>query len=284
MRIKKKYVLLESNLLDTLSEFSPQEKRLLWVLNKEYGPHDYRTFNIWNSAAWLIELFDIPYELAYDLCETYYTHGDILFGETKSYRTPQNRSEIFFRHIDSLLTTFKDKVTGEGDDEKTGTIEVGFDEDDYGKYESDILERDVHLWTNYAGFNLYIPFKVNEVGEWSNNRRFYSEETNPRLIMVTVRFSEITLPTKPDDNSYGYKGDPDKIHINVKIKIGDDDKGSEISNFMDYDIPTPKSITKDSGTKVFEMVFDDVMKKIKKTKFNLPSGTTPLDLTKNLED
>ena len=285
MRIKKKYVLLESNLLDTLSEFSPKEKRLLWVLNKQYGPHDYTTFNIWNSAAWLIELFEIPYELAYDLSSTYHTHGDKLFGNPKLYRQPQNRSEIFFRHLDDLSGGFKSKVTGEGDDDKTGTVDVGFDEDNYGKYESEILERNVHFWSNHFGFNLYIPFKVNEVGEWPNNRRFYSEETNPRLIMVTVRFSEITLPPKPDDSKYGFKGDPDKIHINVKVKIGDDDpgKGSEITNFMDYDIPTPETITKESGSKVFEMVYNDIIEKIKNTKFNLPSDSTPIDLPTDLE-
>ena len=66
MRIKKKHVILEANLIDMTSEFSPQEKRLLFVLNKKYGPHNFSTFNIWDGAAFLIELFDIPYDLAYE--------------------------------------------------------------------------------------------------------------------------------------------------------------------------------------------------------------------------
>ena len=70
MRIKKKHVLLESNLIDTLNEFTPKEKRLLFVLNKEYGTPNIKTFDVWEGAAFLIELFDIPYDLAYEMSTT----------------------------------------------------------------------------------------------------------------------------------------------------------------------------------------------------------------------
>jgi len=81
MRIKKKYVLLESNLIDSLNEFNEQEKRLLFVLNKEYGIANIKTFDVWVAAAFLIELFDIPYDLAYEMSTTYFYNGHKLFGK-----------------------------------------------------------------------------------------------------------------------------------------------------------------------------------------------------------
>ena len=124
---------MESNLLDSLSEFSPQEKRLLFVLNKQYGPYDIHTFNIWEAAAFLIELFEIPYDLAYEISTTYFYNGGKLFGTTESLRKRVNPSEILFRHLSDMTRNLKKDLISKSnsdDDENTGRININFEGED----------------------------------------------------------------------------------------------------------------------------------------------------------
>ena len=292
MRIKKKHVLLESNLIDTSVEFSPQEKRLLWVLNKEFGPHDYKSFNIWESAVWLIELFDIPYDLAYEISHTYYYNGGKLFSEYKSLRKLQNTTEIFFRHLVDFIRDFKvglsSKATGGNewnDDSHVGILDIDFIDDDYGNYKTEFLQRNILFWNNSYGFTLYIPLNNREFGEWPNKKYIYSEKTDPRLIMVSVKFSEIKTPN--EDDEYGYEGDPDKFKVDVNIRIGNDTTsgkeggGYSLDNWMSFDVPTPKPLSKEKINDTLTGIYNDVIEKLKKTKFNLPSGVEPLNLNDN---
>ena len=283
MRIKKKHVLLESNLIDTSVEFSPQEKRLLWVLNKEFGPHDYKSFNIWESAVWLIELFDIPYDLAYEISHTYYYNGDKLFSKFEPLRKVQNPTEIFFRHISDFISDFKSdlisKSPNDGDD-TVGVLDIELIEDDYGKYKTDFLKRSVSLWDYHYGFTLYLPLNSREVGEWPNKKYLYSKETDPRLIVVSVKFSEIKTPNEED--KYGYEGDPDKFNVEVNLKIGSDrsgEPGYSLDNWMSFDVPTPKPLSKEKINDTLLGIYNDIIEKLKKTKFNLPSGVEPLDFS-----
>jgi len=278
MRIKKKYVLLESNLLDTLNEFSPQEKRLLWVLNKEYGPHDYTTFDIWNSAAWLIELFEIPYDLAYELSTTYFYNGDKLFGDFQTYRKVQNSGQIFFKYMDDFIDNFKVNLKSKnpnGDEDIVGGVNVDFIDDVYGLHKSTVLDRDVIMWPHSRGFTLYIPIKVSEIGTYPNEFRFWVDDSTPRSIMVKVVFSEIKI-TIPEDDKLSYDGNPDIFHVNVNIRVGE---GDYIENFIDLDVPIPKPLSKEKVNDVFSDIYKDIIEKIEKTKFKLPSGTTPIYLS-----
>jgi len=283
MRIKKKHVLIESNLLDTLSEFSPQEKRLLFVLNKQYGPHDYKTFNIWEASVWLIELFEIPYDLAYEMSYTYYYNGDKLFGEAKTLRMVQNTTEIFFRHLGEMVTNFKKELMSKygSDDEVVGNVDIDFVEDDYGIHKTEVSKREIRMWDNSYGFTLYIPLRISDMGVYPNRRYFYGRETDPRLIMVSVSLKEIKTPI--GDDEYAYDGDPDKFNVSVEIRVGHDTRsgieeggGYILSDWMSFEVPTPKPLSKEKINNTLSGIYNDVMEKLKKTKFNLPSGTEPI--------
>lgn len=103
MIIKKKHVLLESLLIDTISEFTPQEKKLLSVLHDKFGMGSGKiekswNFDKWSAAAFLIEFFEIPYDTAHNLASTYYWNGEKLFKEYESLRKNNNRSELLMNH------------------------------------------------------------------------------------------------------------------------------------------------------------------------------------------
>ena len=71
MRIKKKYVLLESLLIDVSSEFSDNEKRILKLIHKKYNKErENYNYSLYDVAAWLIEDFDLSYEDAFELSKS----------------------------------------------------------------------------------------------------------------------------------------------------------------------------------------------------------------------
>lgn len=286
MRIKKKHVLLESNLLDTLNEFNPKEKRLLFVLNKEYGPHDYKTFNIWDAAAWLIELFEIPYDLAYELSTTYYYNGEKLFGDHKSLRKNQNSGEIFFRHAYEFLKGFKKELTNKNPSERedvVGDINIEFSGDDFGEFKSSTsLNREVTMWDNNHGYTLYIPLPRGSIGDWPNEIHFRTTETDDRLLMVDVKFKEIKTP---QEGKYDYEGDPDKFNVNVNVRVGDnpgnrDGYGYILTDWMSFEVPLPKPLSIKNVNDTLTGIYEDVIKKLKSTKFKLPSDAKPLKINK----
>ena len=271
MRIKKKHVLLESNLIDMTSEFTPQEKRLLFVLNKKYGPHDYTTFNIWDAATFLIELFDIPYDLAYELSETYYYNGDKLFKEYEPIRRKQNSAEIFFRHLSDIFEIVKNERTNT--DEGMGMINIKFKGDDYG---GNVVSSDIKLWNHSYGFTLYIPFTWQGIGEWPNTYRVGGEEKDDRLLMVSVLFKEIKS-IKPPIDKWHENLNEDKVNVVVTVEIGDrDNRKKNIKNFMKFKIPIPKPVSKQGMIDVVNITLNDVIEKIKNTEFDLPKNGTPI--------
>ena len=99
MRIKKKNILLESLLIDTIGEFTPQEKKLLSVLHNKFGMGSGKIekswkFDKWKAAAYLIEFFETPYDVAHNLASTYYWNGDKLFKEYETLWKKSNRSDL----------------------------------------------------------------------------------------------------------------------------------------------------------------------------------------------
>jgi hypothetical protein len=104
MIIKKKHVLLESLLIDTTSEFTPQEKKLLSVIHQKFGMGSGEIekswdFDRWKAAAFLIEFFETPYDVAHDLSTTYYWNGDKLFKDHESLRKKNNRGDLFMNFV-----------------------------------------------------------------------------------------------------------------------------------------------------------------------------------------
>ena len=279
MRIKKKYVLLESNLIDSLNEFTEQEKRLLFVLNKEYGIPNIKTFDVWEGAAFLIELFDIPYDLAYEMSTTYFYNGHKLFGERDSLRKKQITSEIFFRHLGDMTKKFRNHMstgTGVGDGDEVGNIKVNFEGDDLGEHKSLIENREIVMWDNNYGFTLYIPLHSSS-GQWTGVY-LYSKDVNPRMVMIDVRIKPIPIP-RTDDNKYGWSAKGDKVRVFVTAKVGSDgDDQYGIENWMDFEVPLIKPLSKESYIKTLDGIYNDVVEKIETTNFRLPDGVEPLNL------
>ena len=279
MRIKKKYVLLESNLIDSLNEFTEQEKRLLFVLNKEYGIPNIKTFDMWVAAAFLIELFDIPYDLAYEMSTTYFYNGYKLFGERDSLRKKQITSEIFFRHLGDMTKKFRNHMstgTGVGDGDEEGNIKVNFEGDDLGEHKSLIENREIVMWDNNYGFTLYIPLHSSS-GQWTGVY-LYSKDVNPRMVMIDVRIKPIPIP-RTDDNKYGWSAKGDKVRVFVTAKVGSDgDDQYGIENWMDFEVPLIKPLSKESYIKTLDVIYNDVVEKIETTNFRLPDGVEPLNL------
>tara|TARA_Y100000389_G_scaffold45801_1_gene40661 strand:+ start:752 stop:1594 length:843 start_codon:yes stop_codon:yes gene_type:complete len=279
MRIKKKYVLLESNLIDSLNEFTEQEKRLLFVLNKEYGIPNIKTFDVWKGAAFLIELFDIPYDLAYEMSTTYFYNGHKLFGERDSLRKKQITSEIFFRHLGDMTKKFRNHMstgTGVGDGDEVGNIKVNFEGDDLGEHKSLIENREIVMWDNNYGFTLYIPLHSSS-GQWTGIY-LYSKDVNPRMVVLDVRIKPIPIP-RTDDNKYGWSAKGDKVRVFVTAKVGSDgDDQYVIENWMDFEVPLIKPLSKESYIKTLDVIYNDVVEKIESTNFRLPDGVEPLNL------
>jgi hypothetical protein len=278
MRIKKKHVLLESNLLDTLSEFTPQEKRLLFVLNKEYGPHDIQTFNLWEAAAFLIELFEIPYDLAYELSSTYFYNGHKLFGAAESLRKKQITSEIFFRHLGDMTRSFRESMSigdGVADGDEVGNIKVNFEGDDLGKHKSLIENREIVMWDNNYGFTLYLPLHSPSS---RGDVYLYGRDVNPRMVIVTVRIEPIPTP-RTDDNKYGWSANADNVEVVVKIKVGElKDIGYIDDNWMTFEVPLTKPLSNENYINTLDGIYNDVVEKIESTNFKLPDGVEPLNL------
>ena len=67
--------------------------------------------------------------------------------------------------------------------------------------------------------------------------------------MASVKFSEIKTPN--EDDEYGYEGDPDKFKVDVNIRIGNETTsgkeggGYSLDNWMSFDVPTPKPLSKE---------------------------------------
>ena len=121
MRIKKKYVLLESLLIDTSNEFSDNEKRILKLIHKKYEKEmSSYNFSVYEVAAWLIEDFELSYEVAFELSKSYFWEGRKLFSEYEPLRKKWPIAEIFFSKLGDFTNEFSKSIT----EQIYGRIEV----------------------------------------------------------------------------------------------------------------------------------------------------------------
>ena len=187
MIIKKKHVLIESLLIDTIDEFTPQEKKLLFVLHQKFGMGSGKiekswNFDKWVAAAFLIEFFETPYDVAHDLASTYYWNGGELFSDFKSLRKKSNRSDLLMnfafrdildKYIESnkneesnfvLSTPVEYNVKTQNENEVLpGIIYQSFEPRNYRELDESRKEtNEVKLsvspmvWSTYNGVMLYI--------------------------------------------------------------------------------------------------------------------------------
>ena len=166
--------------------------------------------------------------------------------------------------------------TGVGDGDEVGNIKVNFEGDDLGEHKSLIENREIVMWDNNYGFTLYIPLHSSS-GQWTGVY-LYSKDVNPRMVMIDVRIKPIPIP-RTDDNKYGWSAKGDKVRVFVTAKVGSDgDDQYGIENWMDFEVPLIKPLSKESYIKTLDVIYNDVVEKIETTNFRLPDGVEPLNL------
>lgn len=276
MRIKKKFVMLESRLIDLTSEFSPQEKRILEMLYKQYGLES--NFNMWDVAAQLIEDFDLDYETAYGLTRTYSWSAKELFSEYKPIRKTIAPQVLFFDNLGTLVEEY-----------------ARINENNYGvnlKFKGDVgLEsieaRSATLSGAYKGFYLYIPLTNFDITLPSGRRVYLShEDWSSRGLSISISLNKLKL-----DGSFGDKHswsvvEPELDEYNLEeFKVVAEYRnllypygsGEHNTFLMSFNVPYPKPLTKETAFKTFDLIINDVLEKVSNTQFDLPDGKAPID-------
>lgn len=272
MRIKKKHVLLEATLLDRSDEFTPHEKKVLKILHRKYGDDVYGSnFSVWDTAAWLIEELGMTYEQAYSISHTYYWNHRKLFRETEPLRKHIGIPFLFFHNLESFILKYVESL---GNDDIFG-VEVPI------KFNGDNIfpERQVRVWTGYKGFNLYIPFRWDGYLPWS--------QVDERLFMCRIKLYALT---KNDEIVDSYINSDDwetlindkEFRVVVFYEIGKEGNRNE-GELMSFNVPYPSTLKYDTSSEIMGNIINDVVEKISKTTFDLPSGTRPLNVDNPLD-
>ena len=275
MRIKKKDVILESQLIDLTTEFTPIEKRMLKTLNKKFGKGGmYSDFDRWDGAAFLIEEMELPYDQAYDLALTYWWYGDKLFDEAATLYKKEDKGYIFNRVMRELLTPYIKGRVGTADrmvGETIADVSITWEDPEHivSKEGAFTVTDDVTLWDGHKGFTLYIPFNQDSVnGEYVDYKL-----RNHNTIMVYIQFIEYD-EKNPKGNTH--------VNINIEYTLGDTymrkDKRFSMDNF---DIPMPIPMTKEKIYKIFTDMLKDTLEKIESMTFPLQ---TPDDIPPEPEE
>lgn len=272
MRIKKKHVLLEATLLDRSDEFTPHEKKVLKILYRKYG-HDVfgANFSVWETAAWLIEELGMTYEQAYSLTNTYYWNHRQLFKETEPLRKHVGIPYLFFDNLDTFTSKYIESLPN--DDIFGVEVPIKFNGDNI------IPERQVHVWTGYKGFNLYIPFRYEGYLPWS--------QMDERVFMVKIKFYPIKNNGEVNDSyistdDWGTLINSNEFRVDVSYEIGKEGNKNS-GELMSFNVPYPSTLKFDTTSDVLGNILNDVVEKISKTTFNLPSGTRPLNVDNPLD-
>jgi hypothetical protein len=256
MIIKKKYVLLESLLIDDTNEFDATEKRIFKTLNIQYGDpmkggeEGKKPFTQWEVAAWLIENIEIPYDMAYGLTKTYYWNYDKLFSETTSLRKTIPSAQLFKDHHQTLSKLFRDKLTND----LYGQIKINIDRDT-GVEDM----RDINFWGGYSGVVLYLPFMTMD----NNGNYIYGDDRNGRNLIVDVFYR---ILDKEGNIVDGYFTD-DKYTLG---ETTDREGSGRQFNLMEFDVPYPKPLSLKTYSEMLNLILGDVIKKIESMTFTLP--------------
>ncbi len=273
MRIKKKNIILEALLIDKIDEFTPQEKRLLKVLHKKFGMGSGKMekswdFDKWKAAAYLIEFFEVPYDVAHSLASSYYWNGDKLFKEYEPIRKQDNRSYLFMNHAyRDILDSYIEQNVGESGDFRSNLIEYfiktqnenetipgityqSFEPRNNREYQESITEvNEVKIgvnpvvWSSYNGLTFYIQCNEDTILEPKNIIRADWSTLRNMGIMVNLKLN-------------AYEDDDPKAQNFVKSEatftFGDDNKYTGVLFKEDIELPTP--LSKENIIKFIEML------------------------------
>ena len=276
MIIKKKHVLLESLLIDTIGEFTPQEKKLLSVLHHKFGAGSGKIerswdFNKWEAAAFLIEFFETPYDVAHDLASTYYWNGEKLFKEYESLRKKNNRSDLLMNHafrdilddyIESnknedsnfnLSTTVEYNVKTQNENEVLpGIIYQSFEPRSHrelqeSRKETNEVKLSVNpmVWSTYNGIMLYIQPNEENIIEPKDIESTSWETLRNMGITAAIR---LTYYKEEDEKSQNYIKGECEYSFGGEYK----DKGIVWSG----DIELPEVFSKEKIIEFIEMLLE----------------------------
>jgi hypothetical protein len=258
MQIKKKDVILEAMLIDVTPDFTPQEKRLLKVLNKKFGEGGmYGDFDRWDGAAFLIEDFNLPYDIAHNLSLSYWWHGDKLFKEMESLHRKERRNYVFMQVFNEIQGDYiRDKK------ELGGTIDLTWkDEKNIINKTGDTftIKQEVNLWDGFRGFTLYIPFYDVNISRYDLGD--LDLFTNNLSLLVYIKF--IDEEDSKEDTENKNPNTTIKIEVNWILK----DVFSEKKPMMNFEVPIPSPLTKDSVKNIFNLILKDVYEKLESMVF-----------------
>jgi len=275
MRIKKKYVILESRLIDVSSEFSPQEKRILEMLYKKYGD-SMNNFNQWVVAAELIEDFNLDYESAYSLTKTFSWSAKELFSPYKSIRKKEPIYRLFIDNISPLITDFS-KLNVDNYE-----VNLHFDGDVGAE---PIEDRVVSLSSGFRGFYMYISLPNYHIDAPYRRHYINMDGISSRTLSVSIDLYPIDLDgNKIERLPWDYNEDENvnknefsviSTYSNVLGEINDRDK----IDLMTFNVPYPTPMTKESIFNTFDLIIKDVLDKLSETNFKLPEGVEPINNT-----
>jgi len=275
MRIKKKYVLLESLLIDTSSEFSNSEKRILRLIHKKYnGEREKYNFSVYEVAAWLIEDFELSYGVAFELSKSYFLEGSRLFSEYEPLRKKWPIAEIFFSKIGEFTNEFVKSFPND----TYGSVEVKIKGDEGF---NDV--RDVRIWGGYNSLALYLNFPFYRIYDGIRSTYLGGESSDARLIRVDIGFKLLdndgnTVDASPRWRTEEYEDGSINLNeflVSVNYRIGSGD--SRVSKIlMELKVPFPQPLTKQSVIDIFKKITEDTIQKIQSTTFKLPAGIEPI--------
>lgn len=274
MRIKKKYVLLESRLIDLTSEFTPQEKRILEMLHKKYGENP-SEFNMWYVAVDLIEDFNLDYETAYSLARTYSWSWRELFGPFQSLRKTIPIYELFFDNLNKLIDGYSKIHENEFNVRLRFNGDVGLES---------IESRNIILNDGYNGFNMFISVPTYYVVTPKGERHYLTPEENDyRSLSVYVDFSPTNLDGENiklktftiGEESESINKEEFKVTVTYKDIKNTFDK-SMLTKLLEFNVSYPKPLTKESTFKTFDIILKDVIDYMSNTTFDLPKDVQPI--------
>ena len=291
MRIKKKNLILEALLIDKIDEFTPQEKRLLSVLHKKFGMGSGKLekswdFDKWSAAAYLIEFFEVPYDVAHSLTSTYYWSGEKLFKEYEPIRRHDNRSDLFMNHV--LRQVLDPYIDGKQNDSgnyqinpvnytvKTqnknetipGIIVQTFQPRTYNEVEESRTEvNEVKIktqpivWSSYNGITLYIQPNQTDIVEPKDIVTSNWNTLRNMNLMVHLKLS-----------SYSEEDSKSKEFIKSEMSFTFGDEYKYIGTISKEDIKLPNTLSKENIINFIDMLVEKTRSSVNEMTFIYGKG------------
>ena len=291
MRIKKKNLILEALLIDKIDEFTPQEKRLLNVLHKKFGMGSGKLekswdFDKWAAAAYLIEFFEVPYDVAHSLSSTYYWNGEKLFKEYEPIRRHDNRSDLFMNHaFRQILDPYVEGRQGENgnyrvnpinytvktqneDETLPGIVSQTFQPRTHYQVEESRTEvnevkikNEPIVWSSYNGITLYIQANQTDIiepkdiieADWTTIRN-----------MNLMAYLKLSAYNEEDPKSKEF------VKCEISFTFGDEYKYSGIISTEDLKLPS--TLTKENIINFIEMLIEKTRSSVNEMTFIYGKG------------